>query len=55
MIEVAPTVTFRSAAICGSSKSVDRTMPWAAKAATASRMMALVALPLDGGGFSGKS
>ena len=55
MTEVAPTVTFRSAAICGSSELVERTMPWAAKPATASRTMALVALPLEEGEFFGKS
>ena len=47
-IEAAPTVTSRSTAICGSSESVTRTMAWAAKAAMASSVMALVALPRAG-------
>ena len=55
MTEVAPTVTLRSVAICGSSESVERTMAWAAKPATAKSVMALVALPLVFDGFSGKS
>ena len=54
MTEVAPTVTLKSAAICGSSESVERTMAWAAKQASASSVMALVALPLGCGGVSGK-
>src|SRR6185437_13355901 len=54
MIEVAPTLTLRSAAICGSSESVERTMAWAAKEASASSVMALVALPLDLALDSGK-
>ena len=54
-IEVAPTVTLRSAAICGSSELVTRTMAWAAKPATAKSAMALVALPPVFDGFSGKS
>ena len=45
MIEVAPTVTFRSTAIWGSSESVTRTIACAAKPATASRVMARMALP----------
>src|SRR5580704_3667076 len=43
---IGPTVTLRSAAICGSSESVERTMAWAANEASASSVMALVALPL---------
>ncbi len=52
-IEAAPTVTLKSAAICGSSESVTRTMAWAAKEASARSVMALVALP-RGGEVSGK-
>src|SRR5882672_12553209 len=54
MTEVAPTVTFRSAAICGRSESVTRTMAWAAKEASASSVMALVALPLVWADSAGK-
>src|SRR5271169_126646 len=54
MTEVAPTVTFKSAAICGSSESVERTMAWAAKEASARSVMALVALPLGLAWDSGK-
>jgi valyl-tRNA synthetase len=43
-------VLLKSAAICGSSESVTRTMAWTAKAATASSVMARVALPLGGAG-----
>ena len=39
MIEASPTVVPKSAAICGNSKSVTRTMAWLAKPATASRTM----------------
>src|SRR5262249_28268154 len=41
-IEAAPTVTAKSAAICGSSESAERTMDWAAKPATARSTMARV-------------
>jgi hypothetical protein len=47
-------VTLRSAAIWGSSESVERTMAWAAKEAKAKSAMALVALPRDELGDSGK-
>ena len=53
-IEVAPTLTCRSAAICGSSELVERTMAWAAKEASARSVMALVALPLGLAWDSGK-
>src|SRR5436190_11798173 len=39
MIEAAPTVVPKSAAICGRSESVTRTIAWLAKPAPASRMM----------------
>src|SRR5882672_10393676 len=42
MTEAAPTVTAKSAAICGSSESAERTIDWAAKPATASSTMARV-------------
>ncbi len=42
MTEVAPTVTSQSAAICGSSELVERTMAWVAKEASASRVMARI-------------
>ena len=54
MTEVAPTVTLRSAAICGSSESVERTMAWAAKEASAKRVIARVALPLGWAWVTGK-
>src|ERR1700752_3243626 len=42
MIEAAPIVTAKSAAICGSSEWVERTIAWLAKPATASSTMARV-------------
>jgi hypothetical protein len=48
MTEVAPTVTLRSVAICGSSESVTRTIACAAKAAMARSEIARVALPCFG-------
>jgi hypothetical protein len=54
MIAVAPTLALRSAAICGNSESVTRTMACVAKPAMASRTMALVALPRAKGRWSGK-
>jgi hypothetical protein len=38
-MEASPTVVPKSAAICGNSESVTRTIAWLAKPATASRMM----------------
>ena len=51
MIEAAPIVTARSAAICGSSESADRTIDWLANPATASSTMARV---WDGTGSEGE-
>src|SRR5262245_63835043 len=54
MIEAAPTVTAKSAAICGSSESVERTIAWLAKPATARSAMARVGVGVgrDGEGAS---
>src|SRR5215475_2627052 len=54
MIEAAPTVTAKSAAICGSSESVERTIAWLAKPATARSAMARVGVGvgMDGEGAS---
>jgi hypothetical protein len=49
-MEAAPTLTPKSADICGKSESDTRTIDWLAKEATASSVMALVALPRDGRG-----
>src|SRR5215831_19166273 len=38
-MEASPTVVSKSAAICGNSESVTRTIAWLAKPATASRMI----------------
>ena len=54
-IEAAPTLTPRSAAICGSSESDTRTIDWLAKEASASSVMAEVALPREAGGVGGQS
>src|SRR5712672_2755076 len=51
MMEAAPIVTARSAAICGSSESADRTIDWLANPATASSTMARV---WDGTGSEGE-
>src|SRR6478609_571624 len=53
-IEAAPTLTPRSAEICGNSESDTRTIDWLAKEASASSVMALVALPRKTGGVEGK-
>jgi valyl-tRNA synthetase len=53
-IEAAPTLTPRSAEICGNSESDTRTIDWLAKEASASSVMALVALPRETGGVEGK-
>ena len=53
-IEAAPTLTPRSADICGSRESDTRTIDWLAKEATASSVMALVALPRETGGVGDK-
>src|SRR5712691_11429075 len=48
MIEAAPMLTPRSAAICGSSESADRTIAWLAKPATARKTIARVGVWWDG-------
>jgi antitoxin ParD1/3/4 len=48
MIDATPTVTPKSAAICGSSESAERTIAWLAKPATARNAMARVG-DLSGG------
>jgi hypothetical protein len=53
-IEAAPTLTPKSAEICGNSESDTRTIDWLAKEASASRVMALVALPRETGGVGAK-
>jgi len=53
-IEAAPTLTPRSAEICGNSESDTRTIDWLAKEASASSVMALVALARETGGVEGK-
>jgi valyl-tRNA synthetase len=53
-IEAAPTLTPRSAEICGNSESDTRTIDWLAKEASASSVMAEVALPREAGGVAGK-
>src|SRR6478672_3798244 len=53
-IEAAPTLTPKSAEICGNNESDTRTIDWLAKEASASSVMALVALPRETGGVEGK-
>ena len=48
-IEAAPTLTPKSAAICGKSESETRTIDWLAKEASASSVIADVALPRETG------
>src|SRR5919206_2218689 len=53
MIEAAPTVVPKSAAICGRSESVTRTIAWLANPAPANRMMERVGTSRAGGDFIG--
>jgi hypothetical protein len=48
-IEAAPTLTPKSVAICGNNESETRTIDWLAKEASASSVMADVALPRETG------
>jgi len=53
-IEAAPTLTPISAEICGNSESETRTIDWLAKEASASSVIADVALPRETVGVPGK-
>src|SRR5215510_8360880 len=53
-IDAAPTLTPKSAEICGNSESETRTIDWLAKEARASSVIALVALPRGTGGVEDK-